>query len=109
MRTHPGKRIRVSGEGEVPYLATYYRGSDAKGEPDGYTTLKDCRDLRSQGLGEFINRGRAFRRFDTSQPHDTKTYRASSRRGESLKITEPIMARYTEGERYAVAAVEGWR
>lgn len=71
-------------------------------------------------MGQFINHNKAFRRYDRSvASKDTNSYKASGRRGDSLKIDEPMhgpgqvelgmMSRFVNGERYAVAAVKGWK
>lgn len=118
MRTHPAKSRRVE-KTEVT-LGVYYRGQLTCGEPDEYLSLERCRELKKSGLGTFINRGRAFQRFDSSQPHDTTHYKTTGRRGASLKIDEPIpipgcamqlgmMTRFVIGDKSAIAAVKAWR
>lgn len=122
MRTHPDEKTRVSHrsphKAAAPrkVLGCYYKGQPTAGQPDHYLELSDCMALKKEGKGEFINRGQAFRRYDTNRPNDQQRYASSSRRGESLKIDEPpplqgtgIMTRFVEGERYAVAAVNAWR
>jgi len=90
-------------------LGVYYQGQDSAGEPDEYLTLATARELERSGQGRFINRGRAFRLFTRSIPHDPSHYRSSGRRrGESLNIDSEMIERYIAGERYAVIAVKAW-
>jgi hypothetical protein len=100
-------RVRsVSPDGVI--LGAYYQGQDSAGDPDEYLTLAAAKELERCGQGRFINRGRAFRLFTRSTPHDLTQYRSSGRRGESLNIGPEMIHRYVAGDPYAVAAVKAW-
>lgn len=90
-------------------LGTYYLGESSDSQPRHFLAIAECIELARQGKGAFINRKKAFRRWDILPPQeDNQTYRSSGRRGESLMINEPMMIRYVEGEPYAIQAVNAW-
>jgi hypothetical protein len=89
-------------------LGAYYQGQGSAGDPDEYLTLAAARELERSGQGRFINRGRAFRLFTRSTPHDPSQYRSSGRCGDSLNIGPHMIERYVARDTYAVAAVKAW-
>jgi hypothetical protein len=125
MSSHPSKKIRVSVRfpaaalAQVKSIPAFYQGENTDFDECHFMLLSECFKLRGQGLGEFINHSKAFRRYDRNPADkDTKNYHPSARRGESLKIDEPmtgpeaitlgIMSRFVKGERYARVAVTSW-
>lgn len=93
--------------GREKSLPVFLQRQDARLEPAAeFMAMDECKHLRDTGRGEFINRGKAFRRYDRSHQPDAKKYEPSGRRGASLKIAEPpphpqhvqlgMMSRYVE-------------
>jgi hypothetical protein len=117
MSQHQRLKIRASrlGNKAERTLPTFFRTSDSTRNPNQYLGIDECRKLKAEGRGEFINRGKAFRRHDVFESQLPNNSKPSSRRGESLRIDEPafgsnlgMMSRFVEGDKYAVAAVESW-
>jgi len=106
MSLHQKQSRSVSPSGVI--LGAYYQGQDSAGDPDEYLTLAAAKELERSGQGRFINRGRAFRLFTRSTPHDPTQYRSSGRRAESLNIGPEMIHRYVAGDPCAVAAVKAW-
>jgi hypothetical protein len=80
-------------------IGVLLRGQRSDETPSQYLTLSECSDLKKKGVGEFINRGRTFRRFDIAAiiDDDKTIYQSSGNRGASLKIGEAMMDRFVSG------------
>lgn len=91
-------------------IGVYFRGQFSAGEPDHFLSLDTCKEMKRRGLGEFINRGRAFRRFDTSQamPFPKPDNTCGNYGVCSLIIEEMTMMRFVAGDPVAVTAVNAW-
>jgi hypothetical protein len=113
---HNRRRIRVRNRRREAgkSFATWIQGQDTRIEAaDHYLSLDECKALAASRLGQFINRGSGFIRFDTCIPKDTKTYQNGKPSTLSRKIDAPVMHRYAEAvnandDPLVILAVEGW-
>lgn len=115
MSLHQSKRISVPkiesrGKQEAT-IACFYRGQDTKLSTPHFELYADVRRWYTAGLGTFVNRGKAFLRYDASgpAPFEPKAADLNFHGGNASRmIDEETMNEFVRGNHYAVAAVNSW-